>query len=228
MSKIINTKMKKEVVVCMSGGQDSSTCLFNAISQYGVENVAAVGFDYGQKHKIELECAKNICKIAGVPYEILDMGLLNQLTTNSLTRSDIKSELVEGGLPTSFVDGRNMIFLTFAAIYAKQLGAKRIITGTCETDFSGYPDCRDIFIKSLTVTLNLAMDYKFVIDTPLMWIDKKQTWELSDKLGVFDLIRHETTTCYNGVKGDGCGECPSCKLRLKGMNEYLESKKEEK
>ena len=117
-----------------------------------------------------------------------------------------------------------MLFLTFAGVLAKVKGAKHIVTGVCETDFSGYPDCRDIFIKSLNVTLNLAMDNTFVIDTPLMWIDKAQTWEMADKFGRLDYVRNNTLTCYNGIMGDGCGECPACKLRKRGLDKYLESK----
>ena len=135
---------------------------------------------------------------------VLDMSLLNQLAPNALTRSDI--EIAEGdGLPTTFVDGRNLLFLSFAAVMAKGVGAKHLITGVCETDFSGYPDCRDSFIKSLNVTLNLAMDYPFVIHTPLMWLDKSETWELADQMNALEYIRDHTLTCYNGIKGDGCG-----------------------
>ena len=117
-----------------------------------------------------------------------------------------------------------MLFLTFAAVLAKVKGAKHIVTGVCETDFSGYPDCRDVFIKSLNVTLNLAMDYDFVVHTPLMWIDKAQTWELADSFGKLDYIREKTLTCYNGIIGDGCGECPACKLRRNGLEKYLKIK----
>ena len=117
-----------------------------------------------------------------------------------------------------------LFFLSIAAVFAREKGIRHLVTGVSQTDFSGYPDCRDAFIKSLNVTLNLAMEEQFVIHTPLMWIDKKQTWEMADKLGVFDIIRNETLTCYNGVKGDGCGECPSCKLRREGLALYLEEK----
>ena len=124
-------------------------------------------------------------------------------------------------MPSTFVDGRNMLFLTFAAVAAKQKGMRNIVTGVCETDFSGYPDCRDIFIKSLNVTLNLAMDHSFVIHTPLMWIDKAETWELADKMGKLEYVRDNTLTCYNGIMGAGCGECPACKLRNHGLEKYL-------
>ena len=155
------------------------------------------------------------------------MSLVNQLAPNSLTRSEMKVDenAPEVGTPNTFVDGRNMVFLTFVAIYAKQKGVSDIITGVSQSDFSGYPDCRDIFIKSLNTTLNLAMDYEFDIITPLMWIDKMETWKLADELGGLDVIRDMTLTCYNGIPGEGCGHCPSCKLRKKGYDLYMEYKK---
>lgn len=214
-------KEKKKAVVVFSGGQDSTTCLFWAKARY--EEVIAVSFDYGQKHIMELECAKAICKKYEIKHHIMDLSLLNQLAPNSLTRAEIAvdKEAPEEGTPNSFVDGRNLLFLSFVAVYAKQHGIHDIITGVSQSDFSGYPDCRDVFIKSLVTTLDLAMDYQFEIITPLMWIDKEETWELADQLGVFDLIREETLTCYNGVIGSGCGECPSCKLRQRGLEHYM-------
>ncbi|OOO00076.1 MAG: 7-cyano-7-deazaguanine synthase QueC [Epulopiscium sp. Nele67-Bin004] len=212
--------MKKDkAIVVFSGGQDSTTCLFWAIENFA--EVVTVSFDYGQKHSLELECAKQIADELGVEHHVLDMMLLNQLAPNALTRSDIQITQEDGELPSTFVEGRNMLFLTFAGVFAKVRGAKHIVTGVCETDFSGYPDCRDIFVKSLNVTLNLAMDYNFVVHTPLMWLDKAQTWELADNLGKLDYIRQNTLTCYNGVKGDGCADCPACHLRKKGLDEYL-------
>jgi 7-cyano-7-deazaguanine synthase len=220
MQDLIN---KEKAVVVFSGGQDSTTCLFWAKKRY--EEVVAVSFDYGQKHKLELDCAKDICKKYGVEHHILDMGLLNQLAPNSLTRVDIDvdKEVPKDALPNTFVDGRNLLFLTFAAVFAKQRGITNVVTGVSQSDFSGYPDCRDVFVKSLNVTLNLSMDYQFVIETPLMWIDKAETWKLADDLGVLDIVKNETLTCYNGIKGNGCGECPACKLRKNG---YLKYKKE--
>lgn len=207
-------------LVVLSGGQDSTTCLFWAMKEFG--RVEAVTFDYQQRHKIEIECAKKICSELAVPHTVLDMGLLGQLTANALTRDDIEVKAGENGaLPSTFVDGRNLLFLSFAAVAAKQKGLRHIVTGVCETDFSGYPDCRDVFIKSLNVTLNLAMDYQFVIHTPLMWIDKSQTWELADKLGRLEYVRENTLTCYNGIMGTGCGICPACKLRQEGLEKYL-------
>jgi 7-cyano-7-deazaguanine synthase len=218
--------MSDKAIVVLSGGQDSTTCLYWAINRWGRENVSAVGFNYGQRHLDELNCAKDICAEEGIEYTIMDLGLLNQLAPNALTRVDITvdTQKPEDKLPNTFVDGRNHLFLSFVAILAKQKGIKHIVTGVCETDFSGYPDCRDVFVKSLNVTLNLAMDYQFVIHTPLMWLDKAQTWGLADTLGVLDKIRQNTLTCYNGIRGDGCGNCPSCKLRKKGLDEYLNSK----
>ena len=216
-------KIKEKAVVVFSGGQDSTTCLFWALEKF--DEVIAVTFNYNQRHKKEIECAAAIAEDLGVEHHILDMGLLNQLAPNALTREDIEIKMGEdGALPSTFVEGRNMLFLTFAGVLAKVKGAKHIVTGVCETDFSGYPDCRDVFIKSLNVTLNLAMDYTFVIDTPLMWIDKAQTWEMADKFGRLDYVRKNTLTCYNGIMGDGCGECPACKLRKRGLDKYLASK----
>jgi len=210
-------KTEKAVVV-FSGGQDSTTCLFWAKKQFA--DVEAVTFDYGQRHRLEVECATAIAEELGIKHHVLDMSLLGQLAPNALTRNDMAITQSDG-LPTTFVDGRNLLFLSFAAVLAKQIGAKHIVTGVCETDFSGYPDCRDVFIKSLNVTLNLAMDYPFVIDTPLMWLTKMQTWELADQLEAFDYVRERTLTCYNGVLSDGCGECPACVLRQRGLDEYL-------
>ncbi|MDI2587243.1 7-cyano-7-deazaguanine synthase QueC [Psychrobacillus sp. NEAU-3TGS] len=218
--------MKQEkAIIVFSGGQDSTTCLFWAKKRF--KEIEAVTFDYGQRHRLEIECAKAITEELGIKHHILDMSLLNQLAPNALTRDDIEVEDgEEGGLPSTFVPGRNMLFLSFAGVLASQVGAKHIVTGVCETDFSGYPDCRDIFVKSLNVTLNLAMDDTFVVDTPLMWLNKAQTWELADELGALEFVREKTLTCYNGVMADGCGECPACKLRQRGLDDYLSSKKE--
>ncbi len=218
-------KNKEAAVVVFSGGQDSTTCLFWARNRY--KKVIALSFDYGQRHVKELECAKSICKKYDVEHHIMDLTLLNQLAPNSLTRTEIPVDesAPEEGTPNSFVDGRNMLFLSYAAIFAKQRGITDIVTGVSQSDFSGYPDCRDIFVKSLNVTLNLAMDFQFDLITPLMWLDKKETWALADELGAFDIIRSETLTCYNGVLGDGCGLCPSCKLRKHGLDAYLAERK---
>jgi 7-cyano-7-deazaguanine synthase len=210
----------EKAVVVFSGGQDSTTCLFWALKQF--KEVEVVTFDYNQRHSLEIECAKNIANELGVRHHILDMSLLNQLAPNALTRNDIEvKEGEEGELPSTFVPGRNLLFISFAGVLASQVGAKHLVTGVCETDFSGYPDCRDIFIKSLNVTLNLSMDKEFVIHTPLMWLDKAETWQLADELDALEFVREKTLTCYNGIIADGCGECPSCLLRKKGLEKYL-------
>lgn len=217
--------IKDKALVVFSGGQDSTTCLFWAKERF--EEVELVTFDYGQRHRLEIECAKEIAKELEMKQHILDMLLLSQLAPNALTREEIKVEDGENGeLPSTFVPGRNLLFLSFAGVLASQIGAKHIVTGVCETDFSGYPDCRDIFIKSLNVTLNLSMDQTFVIHTPLMWLNKAQTWELAEELGAFEFVRERTLTCYNGIIADGCGKCPACKLRKRGLEEYLNSKRE--
>ena len=215
-----------KAVVVFSGGQDSTTCLFWAKERF--TEIEAVTFDYNQRHKIEIEYAKNIAEELGIKHHVLDMSLLGQLAPSALTRDDIEVNDGENGeLPSSFVPGRNLLFMTFAGVLARQIGAKHIVTGVCETDFSGYPDCRDVFIKSLNVTLNLSMDDQFVIHTPLMWLNKAETWKMADDLGAFQFVREKTLTCYNGIIADGCGECPACKLRNKGLNDYLKVRKEQ-
>ncbi|MFB4211260.1 7-cyano-7-deazaguanine synthase QueC [Shouchella sp. JSM 1781072] len=216
--------MKNEkAIVVFSGGQDSTTCLFWALKQFS--DVSVLIFDYGQRHKQEIDVAKAIANDAGVQARVIDLQLLSQLNANALTNPEMSiDEGGDGGLPNTFVPGRNHLFLSFAAIVAKELSAKHIITGVCETDFSGYPDCRDMFIKSLNVTLNLAMDDQFVIHTPLMWLNKEETWALADQLGKLAYVRNQTLTCYEGVIGDGCGACPSCKLRRRGLESYLQNK----
>ena len=210
-----------KVLVVFSGGQDSTTCLFWAKREF--KEVFAVSYRYGQKHENEVELARKIAEKAGVTFAVMDIPLVGQLGHNSLTDTTMvmDQEVPEKGLPNTFVPGRNMFFLSIAAVYARERGIRHLVTGVSQTDYSGYPDCRDAFVKSLNVTLNLAMDYQFVLHTPLMWIDKAQTWELADQLGVLDLVRNETLTCYNGIQGDGCGHCPSCKLRNEGLHKYL-------
>ena len=211
--------MEKAVVV-FSGGQDSTTCLLWALEEF--DEVETVTFLYGQRHEAEVECAQMIAKELGVKQKIIQMDLLNQLTENALTRKDMKIE--EGEIPNTYVEGRNHIFLSFAAIYAQTIGAKNIITGVSETESSGYPDCRDAFIQSLNTTLNLAMDAELKLITPLMWKDKAEVWEMADQMGRLQYIRENTLTCYNGVIGDGCGDCPSCKLRNEGLQTYLQER----
>ncbi|MDO9935774.1 7-cyano-7-deazaguanine synthase QueC [Glaesserella parasuis] len=215
-------KPTPKAVVIFSDGQDSTTCLFLAIKEFGKENVEVVTFQYGQRHAIELDKARWIAQDLGVKQTLIDTSVIKAITTNALM--DDQAEIKQtGNTPNTFVDGRNALFLLYTAIYAKSQGIQTIYTGVCETDFSGYPDCRDVFIKSMNVTLNLAMDYNFNIRTPLMYLTKKETWALADQLGAFDYIRTHTHTCYLGVEG-GCHTCPSCLLREKGLNEYLEEK----
>ena len=212
---------KENALVVFSGGQDSTTCLFWAKKMF--KEVEALTFIYGQKHIQEVEAARHIAEIAGVKWDVMDVSFISKLGRNSLTDSSMEMDQEQpvGGVPNTFVPGRNLFFLSVAAVYARERGINHMVTGVGETDFSGYPDCRDAFIKSLNVTLNLAMDEQFVIHTPLMWIDKAKTWAMADELGVLDLVRKETLTCYNGIKGDGCGHCPACKLRREGLEKYL-------
>ncbi|ELJ8480915.1 7-cyano-7-deazaguanine synthase QueC [Vibrio cholerae] len=213
--------MKKAVVV-FSGGQDSTTCLVQALKEF--DEVHAITFDYGQRHKLEIEVAQQLAKQLGVTaHKVMDVSLLNELAISSLTRDDIpvSHELQANGLPNSFVPGRNILFLTLAGIYAYQIGATTVITGVCETDFSGYPDCRDEFVQAMNQALAKGMDLPLMIRTPLMWLNKAETWALADQLGALDLVRHQTLTCYNGLIGDGCGECPACGLRQAGLKAYL-------
>lgn len=211
-----------KALVVFSGGQDSTTCIFWALKYF--REVEVVTFNYNQRHKFEIEVAKNIANELGIKHTLLDMTLLNQLAPNALTRENIDIEQKDGEPPSTFVDGRNLLFLSFASVLAKQIGTNHIVTGVCQTDFSGYPDCRDVFIKSLNVTLNLSMDYQFVIHTPLMWLDKAETWKLADDLNVFEFVRTKSLTCYNGIIADGCGECPACFLRKRGLETYLKEK----
>jgi len=213
--------MNKALVV-FSGGQDSTTCLFWALKEFDL--VEAVCYDYGQRHRIELEAACAIAEKANVPFTLLQMDLLKQITHNSLTNAEMDVDEVKPDKqpPNTLVEGRNMLFLTYAAILAKGKDIPNLVTGVGQADYSGYPDCRDEFIRSLNQTLNLSMDYPFTIHTPLMWKTKQDIWALSDELGVFDLVRTKTVTCYNGIIGAGCGHCPACQLRKKGLEAYLE------
>lgn len=218
MSNALN---QEKALVVFSGGQDSTTCLFYAKKHF--KEVELVTFEYGQRHAKEIEVAKAIAEDQGLKHHILDMSLLAQLSPNALTSSNIDIDTSDD-IPNTFVPARNLLFLSFAGALAYQINAKHIITGVCETDFSGYPDCRDQFIKSMNVTMSLAMDRDFVIHTPLMWLDKKETWALSDELGVLDYVRNQTLTCYNGIIADGCSTCPACLLRQRGLEQYLNEK----
>ena len=215
-----------KVLVIFSGGQDSTTCLYWAKRKF--KEVYALSFLYGQKHEKEVELARAIAAKADVHFASMDVSFIGHLGRNSLTDTTLQMDETkpEDSFPNTFVPGRNLFFLSIAAVYAREHGIQHLVTGVSQTDFSGYPDCRDSFIKSMNVTLNLAMDENFVIHTPLMWIDKAQTWALADELGVFDIIRHDTLTCYNGIQGDGCGHCPACTLRREGLEKYLHEKAE--
>ena len=220
-----------KALVLFSGGQDSTTCLAWALDRY--KDVYTIGFDYGQRNAVELECRSRIrerlpaiadWKGSLEADHLVGLDFLPTLVDSALT-SDRKIEMDESGLPTTFVPGRNLMFLTVAAALAYGLSTRHIVGGMCETDFSGYPDCRDDAIKSLQVALNVGMDSRFVIETPLMWLDKADSWELARQLGgepLVDLIRRDTHTCYVGDRttdhewGSGCGGCPACEIRRDG------------
>jgi 7-cyano-7-deazaguanine synthase len=223
---------RSRALVLFSGGQDSTTCLAWALQHYPY--VETVGFDYGQRHRVELDCRERV--IDGLkalnpawadklgPDHVLDLGVLGAVSDTALT-DERAIEYERSGLPNTFVPGRNIVFFTFAAAvaYRRNLGA--LVGGMCETDYSGYPDCRDDTLKSLQVTLSLGLDTRFVVETPLMWLDKAGTWELAQRLGgqpLIDLIVEATHTCYLGdhdtrhAWGYGCGSCPACELRARG------------
>ena len=224
-------------LVLFSGGQDSATCLAWALDRF--DHVETLGFDYGQRHLVELACRAAIRD--GLPAirhgweqrlgpdHTLNLAALGEVSNTALTR-DMAIEMGESGLPNTFVPGRNIVFLTFAAALAYRRGLKHIVAGMCETDYSGYPDCRDDTIKALQVALNLGMDKRFVLHTPLMWIDKAATWRLAEDLGgkpLVDLIVEQSHSCYLGDRahhhdwGFGCGTCPACQLRADGWRRYV-------
>ena len=210
--------MSERALVVLSGGQDSTTCLYWAIDRYGQENVEAVTFDYGQRHDIELECARNVSRDAGISQSELSINTFQELGGNALTDTDIQvAEGDDGELPTTFVPGRNLVFLTFAAAHAWQRDITNMVTGVAQTDYSGYPDCRQETIDSLSETLRLGMDRTFVIHTPLMNLSKKETVLLAESLGAIDAMA-QTHTCYEGERPP-CGRCPACVLRAKGFAE---------
>ncbi|HOI26361.1 MAG TPA: 7-cyano-7-deazaguanine synthase QueC [Paludibacteraceae bacterium] len=218
---------KESAVVLLSGGQDSTTCLYWAKKHF--DKVYAIGFRYGQKHQIETEIATQIAKEANVPFVVHDIDTIKKLTHNSLTDSSMvmDQEKPANSVPNTFVPGRNMIFITYAAVYAYGLGVHNIVTGVSQADYSGYPDCRNTFIKSVNASINLAMDYEFEIHTPLMWRDKEEVWGLAYELGVFDIVKNKTLTCYNSIVAEGCGHCPACKLRANGLKKFMESLEKE-
>ncbi len=209
-----------KAVVVLSGGQDSALCLALAVKRYGASEVAAISFEYGQLHKLEIKYARKMAKHFKVAeFKLVKLDFYNTITDNALMngRLPIRKGKV---CPNTVVEGRNALFLMLAAIWAKSLGAKDIYTGVSEADYSGYPDCREVFIRSQQRTICLALDYPINIVTPFMHKTKVYEWALSAKLGIFDLIKNETVTCYNGIPGSGCGKCPSCKLRNRALKEY--------
>lgn len=210
----------EKTLVIFSGGQDSTTCLLQTVAEYGSERVETITFQYGQRHAIELERARWLAADLGVRQTVLDITPLQTITHNALMDTHATISQHQNGLPTTFVDGRNALFLLYAAIYAKGQNITRIVIGVSQTDFSGYPDCRDTFIKSMNVSLNLAMAYEFRIETPLMYLNKAQTWALADKMGRLEYVRDHSYSCYRGGITP-CGTCPACELRERGLNEYL-------
>lgn len=219
--------MREKAVIVFSGGQDSTTCLIHALTKY--DEIHCITFDYGQRHCAEIDVARQIAKELGVTgHIVLDVKMLNELTVSSLTRDNIPVPTASergSALPNTFVPGRNILFLTLASIYAYQVQAQTVITGVCETDFSGYPDCRDEFVRSLNTAIKLGMAYELQLETPLMWLTKSETWALADYHGQLELVRDQTLSCYNGIKGRGCSECEACALRSKGFDEFMKNKK---
>jgi 7-cyano-7-deazaguanine synthase len=231
--------MHTTALVLFSGGQDSATCLAFALQKYG--RVETVGFDYRQRHSIELQQRRTVLAELRASFpqwqerlgedHVLDLGVLGQVSDTSLTR-DTEFRMGQAGLPNTFVPGRNLLFLTLAAAIAYRRGLDVIIAGVCETDYSGYPDCRDDTIKAMQVALSLGMDRRFLLETPLMWIDKADTWRMAQQLGgepLVELIREHTHTCYLGDRahrhawGYGCGTCPACVLRASGWEKFRAS-----
>jgi 7-cyano-7-deazaguanine synthase len=207
-------------LVVLSGGQDSTTCLYWAIDRYGWPNVDTLTFDYGQRHRIELECARQIASQAGVPNTVLPIDTFAALGGDALTDMDVDVQQdldTSGGLPNTFVPGRNLVFLTFASAYAYQRRIGNIVTGVAQTDYSGYPDCREGVITSLQQTIRLGMEFDVSLHTPLMHLSKKETVQLARDLGALPAMAL-THTCYNG-KRPPCGECPACVLRARGFAE---------
>ncbi len=216
-------------VVLFSGGQDSTVCLAWALKTF--DRIETVGFDYGQSHRVEMDCRTQILSALNPQGDdhVLNLPILNEISETALTH-DMEIAMQENGLPNTFVPGRNILFLTTAAMLAYRKGISNLVTGVCETDYSGYPDCRDSFIKSMSVSLSAGMDTLVTIHTPLMFIDKAQTWQLAHDLGgqqLVDLILEDTHTCYRGERsqrhdwGYGCADCPACELRQSGYEKWI-------
>lgn len=229
--------MTKTAMVLFSGGQDSATCLAWALDRF--DHVETIAFDYGQTHAVELEVRTAFIAALKERFpewgaklgedHFIDLSLLGAISDTALTR-DKEIEMTEAGLPNTFVPGRNLLFLTTAAAVGYRRDTKHIIAGMCETDYSGYPDCRDDTIKALQVALTLGMDKRYVLHTPLMWLDKAATWKMAEGLGgeaLVELIRRESHTCYRGDRtelhawGYGCDDCPACDLRKSGWERYV-------
>ncbi len=224
-----------KAVVVLSGGQDSALCLALAVRKYGVSEVAAITFAYGQRHAVETKFARRLVKsipaalrtaaaLSGsadkVLHKVVRLDFYKDLTTNALFDPSLKIRKGRLAPPNTVVEGRNAFFLLAAAVWAKSLGAKVLYTGVSQTDYSGYPDCRAVFIRAQEKAIRLALDFPVKIETPFMKMTKRDEWALADKLGIFDVIANETVTCYNGIPGTGCGTCPACKLRNRGLKEY--------
>ncbi len=210
-----------KAVVILSGGQDSALCLALAVRKYGADQIAALTFAYGQRHSIETRYARRLARhFAIAEHKVVRLGFYKDLTSNALL--DSKTKIRRGKkCPNTVVEGRNAIFLQLAAVWAKTLGATAVYTGVSEADFSGYPDCRERFIKAEEKAIRLALDYPIRIVTPFMHSSKAEEWALADRLGLLDYINANTVTCYNGIPGKGCGKCPACLLRNRGLAEYL-------
>ena len=209
-----------KILVIFSGGQDSTVCLLKAIHDYGRDQVVALSFVYGQRHSIELEAAKKMAATLRVSHKIIFLNTLAELSDNALTNSEKSIQSGENGsYPNTFVPGRNALFLLYAAIYGDTIGARRLVIGVSEADFSGYPDCRADFIFSMEETLSLALGKKIIIEAPLQYLNTAEIWGLADALGALDWVEENSHTCYLGVKG-GCHECPACHLREEGLKRY--------
>lgn len=211
-------------VVVLSGGQDSALCLALAVKKYSPAGVAAITFAYGQRHAVETKFAQRLARHFGIAeHKLVKLDFYKALTTNALMNPHAKIEQKIGAkCPTTVVEGRNAFFLLAAAVWAKSLGAKVIYTGVSETDFSGYPDCRGVFIRAQERAMRLALDWPVKIATPFLNKSKADEWALAARMGLLDFIRGNTVTCYRGIPGDGCGKCPACKLRRRGLREWLE------
>ena len=212
-------------VVVLSGGQDSATCLALAVRKYGAREVAAMTFAYGQRHSIETKYARRLARRFEIAaHKVVRLDFYKDITTNALMSATAKIGKRKGAVcPNTVVEGRNAFFLLAAAVWAKSLGAAEIYTGVSEADFSGYPDCRATFVRAQEKAIRLALDCPMKIVTPFMHMTKAKEWALAEKLGILDVIRNETVTCYNGIPGEGCGKCPACKLRNRGYREFLKA-----